>query len=172
MMTWTPAYPEITISSFTGPEDALAFRLLNEAWISRLFTLTDEDRRVLEQPVEHIIRPGGDVLLARAEGTREIVGCVALLSYGDGVFELAKMAVTPSAQGSGLGHRLVASALARASELSGRRVFLGTSTRLSAAVHIYEAAGFRRITRSELPVEDYYARADTLMEIGVTPLAA
>ena len=160
---------DVTISSLTSPEDALAFRRINEGWISRLFTLTEEDRRVLEQPVEHIICPGGDMLLARSEGTCEIVGCVALLPYGDGVFELAKMAVVPSSQGAGLGHRLVASALTRASELSGCRVFLGTSTHLPSAVHIYEVAGFQRIPRTELPVENYYARADTLMEIRIPP---
>ena len=41
------------------------------------------------------------------------------------------------------------------------------STRLEAAVHLYEAAGFHRITRDRLPVADYYARADILMEISL-----
>ncbi|MGH8147904.1 MAG: hypothetical protein ACREPY_16435 [Rhodanobacteraceae bacterium] len=43
-------------------------------------------------------------------------------------------------------------------------VFLGTNFRLASVLHLYEAAGFRRITRDELPVADYYARADILME--------
>ena len=33
-----------------------------------------------------------------------IVGCVALVPEGHGVFELSKMAVAPAAQGHGLGH--------------------------------------------------------------------
>ncbi|MFG3532417.1 hypothetical protein ACGF8B_37710 [Streptomyces sp. NPDC047917] len=33
------------------------------------------------------------------------------------------------------------------------------------AIHLYEEAGFVRITREGLPVADYYARADILMEL-------
>ncbi|MGX9346678.1 GNAT family N-acetyltransferase [Microbacterium sp. KNMS] len=156
---------DVVISSLASSEDALAFRSLNEEWISRLFTITEEDRRVLRGPVERIIRPGGDVLLARSSASPEIVGCVAVVPHGGGVFELAKMAVAPPAQGAGLGHRLVERALARARELGGTRVFLGTSTRLATAVRIYEAAGFERISRDDLPLDDYYERADLLMQL-------
>ncbi len=67
--------------------------------------------------------------------------------------------------GGGIGRKLVGAAIARAAELSGQRIFLGTNSRLESAVHLYERAGFTRITRDELPVADYYARADILMEL-------
>lgn len=158
----SPTRIDISISSLATPSDAIAFRTINEEWISRLFTLTHEDRKVLGDPLGQIVSRGGDVLLARIGG--EAVGCVALLPYGEGIFELAKMGVAPRAQGAGIGRRLVGAALARTAELGGRRVFLGTNSRLAHALHLYEAAGFRRITRDELPVADYYARADILME--------
>ena len=154
---------DVSISSLSTLSDAIAFRTINEEWISRLFALTDEDRKVLGDPLGQIVNPGGDVLLAHT-GDGEAVGCVALLAYGDGIFELAKMGVTPRAQGARIGHRLVGAAVARAAELDGRRIFLGTNSRLAPALHLYEAAGFHRITRDELPVADYYARADILME--------
>ena len=160
------ALPDIRISSLSSQADRVAFREINEEWISRLFTLTDEDRAILADPVGRVMTPGGDVLIAR-DADDAAVGCIALLSYGDGVFELAKMAVAPHAQGAGIGRRLIAAALRRAAELHGRRVFLGTNSRLEAALHLYEETGFRRITRTELPVADYYARADILMEIAV-----
>ncbi|OZB86065.1 GNAT family N-acetyltransferase [Microbacterium sp. 13-71-7] len=160
------ALPDIRIGPLSGPSDRAAFRELNEEWISRLFTLTDEDRTILADPVGRIVVPGGDVLIAR-DADEAPVGCIALLPYGDGVFELAKMAVAPHAQGAGIGRRLIAAALRRAADLHGRRVFLGTNSRLEAALHLYEETGFRRITRDELPVADYYARADILMEIAV-----
>jgi ribosomal protein S18 acetylase RimI-like enzyme len=156
----------LSISPLATASDATAFRTINEEWISRLFTLTDEDRRLLGDPVGQIISGGGDVLLARTEDG-EAVGCVALLSYDDGVYELAKMGVTPNAQGTGVGRSLVAAAIARTAERGGRKIFLGTNSRLEPAIHLYEAAGFRRIGREELPVSDYYARADTLMELSL-----
>jgi putative acetyltransferase len=118
---------------------------------------------VLGDPLGQIVGPGGDVLLART-GDGEAVGCVALLAYADGIFELAKMGVTPRVQGAGIGRRLVSAAMARTVELGGRRLFLGTNSRLAPAIHLYEAARFQRITRDALPVADYYARADILME--------
>ncbi|MET8544368.1 GNAT family N-acetyltransferase [Kitasatospora sp. NPDC004799] len=154
------------VSSIASPGDADAFRALNEEWISRLFTLEEADRAVLGDPFGRIVDPGGDVLLAREPDGGTAVGCVALLAHPDAVFELAKMAVTPGAQGRGIGRRLVAAAIGRARDLGAARLFLGTNSRLAAAVHLYEDAGFVRITRDRLPVADYYARADILMELG------
>lgn len=159
----TTVHTELTIASLASPADAAAFRTINEEWICRLFTLTDEDRRILSDPEAQILARGGDVLFARF-GDGEAVGCVALLSHGDGVFELSKMGVTPEAQGSGIGRRLIEAAMARVRELGGRRLFLGSNSRLKPALHLYEEAGFRHISRDQVPVADYYARADVLME--------
>jgi hypothetical protein len=52
----------VTVSSLATPSEALAFRVINEEWISTLFALTDEDRRVLNNPLTQIVAPGGDVL--------------------------------------------------------------------------------------------------------------
>ena len=153
------------VSSIASQSDADTFRALNEEWISRLFTLQEEDRAVLGDPFGRIVGPGGDVLLAREPGSGTVVGCVALLAYPDAVFELAKMTVVPAAQGRGIGRQLVAAAIDRAQALGGARLFLGTNSKLAPAIHLYEEAGFVRITRDRLPVADYYARADTLMEL-------
>ncbi|WP_188114044.1 GNAT family N-acetyltransferase [Streptomyces apricus] len=155
----------VLVSSIASQRDADAFRALNEEWISRLFTLEEEDRAILGDPFGRIVGPGGDVLLAREQDSGTAVGCVALLAYPDGVFELAKMAVAPAAQGRGIGRRLVAAAIERARARGGTRLFLGTNSKLAPAIHLYEEAGFVRITRNRLPVADYYARADTLMEL-------
>ncbi|OMI39711.1 GNAT family N-acetyltransferase [Streptomyces sparsogenes] len=153
------------VSSIASQSDADAFRALNEEWISRLFTLQEEDRAVLGDPFGRIVDPGGDVLLAREPGSGTVVGCVALLAYPDAVLELAKMAVAPAAQGRGIGRQLIAAAIDRAQALGGARLFLGTNSRLAPAIHLYEEAGFVRISRDRCPVADYYARADILMEL-------
>jgi GNAT superfamily N-acetyltransferase len=153
------------VSSIASQSDADAFRTLNEEWISCLFTLEEEDRAVLGDPFGRIVGPGGDVLLAHEPDSGTVVGCVALLAYPDAVFELAKMAVTPDAQGHGIGRQLIAAAIDRARALGGARLFLGTNSKLAPAIHLYENAGFARITRDRLPVADYFARADILMEL-------
>ncbi|MFJ1699743.1 GNAT family N-acetyltransferase [Streptomyces sp. NPDC088252] len=153
------------VSSIASQSDAHAFRALNEEWISRLFTLQEEDRAVLGDPFGHIVGPGGDVLLAHEQGSGAVVGCVALLAYPEAVFELAKMAVAPAAQGRGIGRQLIAAAIDRAQALGAARLFLGTNSKLAPAIHLYKEAGFVRITRNRLPVADYYARADILMEL-------
>ncbi|WP_406145129.1 GNAT family N-acetyltransferase [Streptomyces sp. NBC_01012] len=157
----------ILVSSIASQSDADAFRALNEEWISRLFTLQAEDRAVLGDPSGRIVGPGGDVLMAREPDSGTVIGCVALLAYPDGVFELAKMAVAPAAQGRGIGRLLVAAAIDRTRTLGGARLFLGTNSRLTPALHLYEDAGFVRIARDRLPVADYYARADVLMELDL-----
>jgi hypothetical protein len=48
----------VTISSLATPSEALAFRVINKEWISTLFALTDEDRRVLNNPLTQIVAPG------------------------------------------------------------------------------------------------------------------
>lgn len=155
------------IARLSSDDDAEAFRRINEEWISRLFTLTDEDRALLNDPRGQIIGQGGDVLLARADdGT--VLGCVALVHYPNDVLELSKMGVTPAAQGLGVGRSLVTAAITRARQLGARRVFLGTNSKLAPAIHLYENAGFTRISREQLPVADYYARADILMELVLT----
>ncbi|MFE3458365.1 GNAT family N-acetyltransferase [Nocardiopsis aegyptia] len=83
----------------------------------------------------------------------------------DAVFEVAKMAVAPAAQGRGIGRRLVTAAIDRARALGGTRLFLGSNSKLAPALHLYEQAGSVRTTRDRLPVADYYARADVLMEL-------
>ncbi|QHA09036.1 GNAT family N-acetyltransferase [Streptomyces broussonetiae] len=162
-MPYAPA--PIAVSSIATQADADAFRVLNEEWISGLFTLEEADRAVLGDPFGRIVDPGGDVLLARTTGADAVVGCVALLAYPDAVFELAKMAVAPAAQGRGIGRRLVGAAIDRARVLGAAQVFLGTNSKLGPAIHLYEDAGFVRIPRDRLPVADYYARADVLMKL-------
>ncbi len=157
----------VHITPLTDAEDAEAFQRINAAWISELFSLTDEDRRVLDDPVGQIIAPGGAVLIARTDDDAR-VGCIALLSYPGDVFELSKMGVTPEAQGHGIGNALIRAAVEHAAARGGRRLFLGTNSRLQPAIHLYERAGFRRITKDDLPVDDYYARADILMGMDLT----
>ncbi len=156
---------EVTIRALAGDQDAAAFRVLNEEWITRYFVLEAEDRRQLEDPVRAYIEPGGEILIAELDGCR--VGCVAIVPDGTGAWELSKMAITPELRGRGAGRRLLAATIERARELGARSLFLGSSTKLPNAVHLYEALGFRHVPPETLHMP--YDRADVFMQLLLDP---
>ncbi|NHC13614.1 GNAT family N-acetyltransferase [Motilibacter deserti] len=152
---------ELTIRPLQTPEDAQAFRTLNEEWITRYFTLEPEDRRQLDDPFGVIVDPGGEILVAEIDGT--VVGCVALRPTDDGVYELSKMAVSPGLRGRGIGRGIIAAAIERARALGATSLFLGSSTKLAPAVHLYESFGFAHVPADTVHMP--YARADVFMQL-------
>ena len=134
-----------------------AFRDLNVAWISRYFAIEDADLKVLNDPERAILAPGGAILMA--EMANEPVGTVALIRVAADGFELAKMAVTPSAQGHGIGALLGQAAIERARQLGARWIELLSNTSLAPALHLYHKLGF---VEAPLGGTDY-RRADIRM---------
>jgi putative acetyltransferase len=167
------AAPETKVQIHIQPlhlgEDATAFRTLNEEWITRFFTLEPTDIETLGDPDKVILRKGGHIFLARvageAEGTAaETVGCVALIPMGNHVYELSKMAVSPRLRGLGIGRALLEHAIAQAKLIGARSLFLGSSTKLQNAIHLYESVGFQHVPPEQLPPM-HYARADVFMQL-------
>ena len=158
----------LVLRDLSSAADADAFRALNEQWIAAHFELEDEDRRQLADPVAAYVAPGGAVLLAEQDG--RVVGCVAVVPDGTGAFELSKMAVAPDARGGGIGRRVLDAGIARAAELGATSLYLGSSTQLPAAVHLYERAGFEHVDRSQLHVP--YTRASVWMRLTLPAGAA
>jgi len=134
-----------------------AFRDLNVAWISRYFAIEDADLKVLNDPERAILAPGGAILMA--EMANEPVGTVALIRVAPDGFELAKMAVTPSAQGHGIGVLLGQAAIERARQLGARWIELLSNTSLAPALHLYHKLVF---VEAPLGGTDY-RRADIRM---------
>ncbi len=144
------------------PGDETAFRELNEEWITRYFVLEPKDVASISHPRESILERGGRILLAVQDG--RAVGCCALVVMTPGEFEVAKMAVTESCQGQGIGRRLLAETVALGRRLGARRLYLETNAKLAPAIHLYEALGFRHVP-PERVVPSPYARANVFMEL-------
>lgn len=142
--------------------DGRAFRALNEEWITRYFVLEQKDREILGDPENSILRKGGQIFMGYAGS--EAVGCVALIPMGGGVYELSKMAVSPRLRGLGIGRKLLDYTIAQAKLIGAKSLFLGSSTKLKNAVHLYESVGFRHVPPEEIPPMPY-ARADVFMEL-------
>lgn len=131
----------LTIREYT---DALAgcFRDINAEWIEAMFSLEENDRRILSDPSGQILDRGGLILFVEAEGLG-IVGTCALMRMDDGCFELTKMAVSERARGRKAGEHLLRAVLARAEAMRIETLYLLTNTQCEAAVHLYEKVGFR-----------------------------
>ena len=143
-------------------DDGSAFRILNEEWITRYFVLEEKDRETLGDPENQILRKGGHIFMVYTAG--EAVGCVALIPMSNGVYELSKMAVSPRLRGLGIGRELLEYAIAQAKAIGARSLFLGSSTKLKNAVHLYESIGFRHVPPGKAPPTPY-TRADVFMEM-------
>lgn len=141
-----------------APAHAEAFRTLNEAWISKHFTLEPKDQAVLGDPHGQIINKGGRVFMAIQDG--EPVGCVALMKMDDGGYEVAKMTVSETLRGSGLGRALMQRCIDVGGELGATRLYLETNSSLGPALSLYRAMGFRDLPPADTP----YVRADVFME--------
>ncbi len=158
--TATPA--EIRIRSLAPGDDSTAFRTLNEEWITRHFTLEAKDREILGDPERSILSKGGRVYLADLGD--QTVGCVALIPLDGGVYEVSKMAVAPGLRGQGIGRQMLGHAIAEARTMGAASLFLGSSTKLPAAVRLYESVGFCHVSREHLP-QLAYVRADVFMHM-------
>jgi len=144
------------------PGDEADFRRLNEEWIVRYFGMEQADEDQLAHPRERILEPGGRIFFAIDNGTP--VGCCALLAVEPGHYELVKMAVTESCRGQGVGRKLVEHAVECARALGATHISLETNSKLTPAVRLYEAAGFRHIPRERF-VPSPYARCNVQMEM-------
>ncbi|WP_018479995.1 GNAT family N-acetyltransferase [Pontibacter roseus] len=137
------------------------FRALNEEWITRYFVLEEADRKSLGDPQGYILDKGGHILMARYKD--EIVGTCALLNDGEGIYELAKMAVTPKAQGLKVGKLLGEAAIRKAREIGASKVYLVSNRKLVPALNLYRRLGF-----VEVPMPpSIYERADIRMELAL-----
>jgi putative acetyltransferase len=156
--------PEIAFRLFQ-PGDAEAFRELNEVWIARYFRLEEQDHIQLGDPEGNILRPGGQIVMAVAGGER--IGCCALIFVRQGVFEMAKMAVSEGYRGHGIGRKLLEYTIAQAKLLGAHTLELASNTKLANAIHLYESVGFRHLP-PELVEPSPYARANVFMEMHLS----
>lgn len=138
-----------------------AFKTLNEEWIKKYFKMEDIDYRVINDPEKYIIENGGEVFVALYKN--EPVGVCALLKMEDKQYdyEMSKLAVSPKAQGKGIGFLLGQTAVNRAKELGGRKLYLESNTVLEPAIHIYRKLGFKKVFEPTVS----YQRCNIQMEL-------
>ncbi|HTI93948.1 MAG TPA: GNAT family N-acetyltransferase [Puia sp.] len=149
---------EVQIVDYT-PSMQPAFRSLNEEWITKYFRMEESDYKALDHHREYILDKGGHIFMALYKG--EPVGACAIIPMDDGGFELAKMAVSPRAQGLGIGFLIGQACIDKARALGARRVYLESNTTLKPAINLYHKLGFRKVAGPPSP----YERCNIQMEL-------
>ncbi len=137
------------------------FKALNEEWITKYFNMEEADYKSLDDPEGYILKNGGSILVALYED--KPMGVCALVKSDDPEygFELAKMAVSPLAQGKNIGWLLGQAIIEKAKLAGAAKIYLGSNTILKPALNLYHKLGFKKITGLESP----YERCNIQMEL-------
>ncbi|MDA6072549.1 helix-turn-helix domain-containing GNAT family N-acetyltransferase [Flavobacterium sp. AC] len=140
-----------------------AFRSLNIEWISTYFEMEEADYKALDNPDEYILNKGGKILVALYHD--EPVGVCALIKMNnsDYDFEMAKMAVSPKAQGKNIGFLLGQAIANSARELGAEKIYLESNTILKPAINRYYKLGFQKVFGLATP----YKRCNIQMELKI-----
>ena len=138
-----------------------AFKALNIAWIEKYFKIEEMDRISLNHPQEYILDKGGYIAFALIKD--KPVGVCALIpcNHEEFDFELAKMGVSPEAQGKGIGKLLAQHIIKKAKALGAKRIYLESNRILQPAIHLYQKLGFVELKGVTSP----YERSDIQMEL-------
>jgi GNAT superfamily N-acetyltransferase/predicted transcriptional regulator len=150
----------ITLVSYTKKYQ-YAFKQLNEEWIQTYFRMEEADYKALDNPQAYILKNGGYIVMA-LDG-KNAVGTCALIKHDNATYELAKMAVSPLAQGKGVGFLLGQHIIEKAKDLGASKIFLESNTILKPAINLYYKLGFVKITGRPSP----YERSNIQMELNL-----
>jgi len=139
------------------------FKSLNVEWISKYFEMEESDYKALDNPQGYILDKGGHILIALYEN--EPLGVCTLIKMNDGEydFELAKMAVSPKAQGKNIGFTLATAVIEKAKSLGASKIYLESNTILKPAINLYYKLGFQKVLGKPTP----YTRCNIQMELVV-----
>ncbi|PIF30039.1 MarR family transcriptional regulator with acetyltransferase activity [Flavobacterium sp. 9] len=145
------------------PQYLDAFKQLNVEWISAYFEMEEADYKALDNPQEYILDKGGKIFVALYHN--EPVGVCALIKMKDSDydFEMAKMAVSPKAQGKNIGFLLGQEIVKSAKEAGAKKIYLESNTILKPAINLYYKLGFQKVYGLTTP----YKRCNIQMELKI-----
>jgi ribosomal protein S18 acetylase RimI-like enzyme len=118
-----------------------------------------EGERISRDQVLTMISAGGSVLLV-GEDAGQIVACCQLRNEGAGLAYFGTFAVSPQAQGAGLGRQLRAEAERQAvAAFAATRLMMTVLAQQDKLIAYYERRGFRRTGETRpFPADPRYAR--------------
>ena len=148
------------------PEHQQRFKEINEQWITRKYTMEEEDLKTVNDPDGYVLKGGGRIYIALHNGY--VVGTVAYLNMGEGVYEMIKMAVDEKYRGLKIGKLLGEHSVQSMKEFGAKTLILFSNKEGSAAaIQLYYKLGF-----TEIPLgTSEFQRANIKMEKRFDDLA-
>lgn len=164
--TMTRKNLEVEIVKFK-PELAKYFYSINVEWVKDMFVMEELDEKILSNPQKHIIDKGGQIWFA-VHKELGVIGTCAVKNFGNKWFELTKMGVLESARGLKAGEVLLKQVIKDSNQADIDTLFLLTSSKCEAAIHLYEKNGFVHDESIKEKFKELYDRSDTFMKyIGI-----
>lgn len=111
------------------------------------------------------ISRGGEFLVAIENGA--VIGTIAFMNYGDHNAVLKKFFVQAEYRSQGIGLALYKKLLGVLVEQGYKKVLLDTPALAVKSHHFYEKAGFKMISKQELPFHYEYPDRDSLLYLLV-----
>jgi len=109
------------------------------------------DKELAELPGDYSL-PLGRLILALDEN--KPIGCIALRKLDEGICEMKRLYVKPSARGKGLGKLLVKTVIDEAIKIGYKKMRLDTVPQMKEAIDLYRSIGFYEIeSYRENPIE-------------------
>ncbi len=105
-----------------------------------------EAQQILPRTEHEVAAAINGFLVAVADDTQQVCGCVAIKDFGDGLFEVRSLVVLETFRGNGIGGKLVLQALQEAHGRGADRVFA-----LTYRPRLFERFGFVRVEKSRFP---------------------
>ena len=143
------------------------FASLNLEWIEEYFAIEEMDRKYLYNPVESIIKKGGEIFFIVEQ--EKVKGTCAVIKHSSDVYEIGKMAVVKSSRGKGFGKLLLETAIEYTRQKAASKILIVSNTKLELAIRLYKKYGFE-VTR--LGRDPDYERGNIEMTLKLSPIPA
>ena len=136
---------------------------MNKVWISKMFTIEDEDIKELDN-IENYIGRGGQVFFA-LDDHECVMACCMIGPREDGDWEIMKFAAKGMYTGTGAGSACLKACINYAKEKQVKKIIIVSNRKCVQAVHLYRKFGFNEIPvdKTKFPFE----RADIAFEKAI-----
>jgi GNAT superfamily N-acetyltransferase len=151
---------EIKIADFQK-KYADDFRSLNLVWLDAHDLTEAPDLEMLNDPQGKIIDEGGFIFIALSG--EKVIGTAALIKSKNNLMELAKMSIHKDYQGKGISKLLMDRCIDTARRQGTSGLYLYSSTKLKAALSLYEKYGFKHVPLTN----SKYLTADVYMQLSL-----
>ncbi len=133
-------------------------------WLRDYDTVEPIDIEIITHPHEMVLDDGGMIFFANCDGRN--VGTISMIRMGEDCFELAKIGITKSFRGLGIGNQLMEAAIDFAKRKGANKIILFTIDILVPAINLYHKFNFKDIPHIGSKYED----SDMKMELYLNEL--